>query len=525
MYKIRRIQFKNHKILGNLLLDFCDKNGKAVDTVVIAGENGSGKSTILKELFNITTHKVESPCIVEFEKNGDFFSLDYDWKKLDINTTVMTATVNTGRTFYVINRDFQHQYPFFGIYSDVDINFDSRPINNVTSLELDSSNNSQKSTSNLPTQIKQLLIDVQALDDADIAHVVKTNPTKPLKKLEINERMARFTSAFNNMFKQLQYDRIINQKGHKEILFKKNDKIFTIDDLSSGEKQIVYRGGFLLKDVNSLNGAFVFIDEPEISLHPNWQKKILDFYKNIFTGSDGIQTSQLFVVTHSPFIIHNEYRKNDKVIVLSNNQNGGVVVLAKQEYYKCNSIEAIQDAFSVYDFTQSVPTVYVEGRTDEKYFNKALEVFGYTVSFKFKWIGHIGKNGQEENTGKDALDRAAQFLKSSNFSIKIVLLYDCDVNKKDESDNNVYIKTMPMYDNIKKMKKGIENALVLDNVDLSSYYHIKIKEGDYGNDTQVSEFDKMKLCTDICERSNEELKIIFQNLQRTIDELIDIFDD
>ena len=75
MYKIRRIQFKNHKILGNLLLDFCDKNGKAVDTVVIAGENGSGKSTILKELFNTTTHKVEGPCIVEFEKNGDFFSL------------------------------------------------------------------------------------------------------------------------------------------------------------------------------------------------------------------------------------------------------------------------------------------------------------------------------------------------------------------------------------------------------------------------------------------------------------------
>lgn len=68
--------------------------------------------------------------------------------------------------------------------------------------------------------------------------------------------------------------------------------------MSSGEKQIIYRGGFLLKDAAAMNGAFVFIDEPEISLHPRWQK-IMDYYKGIFTDENGIQTSQIFVVTHS----------------------------------------------------------------------------------------------------------------------------------------------------------------------------------------------------------------------------------
>jgi hypothetical protein len=37
-----------------------------------------------------------------------------------------------------------------------------------------------------------------------------------------------------------------------------------------------------LQNKNSINGNIVLIDEPEISLHPNWQLKILDFYKKIF---------------------------------------------------------------------------------------------------------------------------------------------------------------------------------------------------------------------------------------------------
>ena len=52
MNKIRKITFNNHPILNNLCLDFCDSDGNAVDTVIIAGENGCGKSTILECLYN-----------------------------------------------------------------------------------------------------------------------------------------------------------------------------------------------------------------------------------------------------------------------------------------------------------------------------------------------------------------------------------------------------------------------------------------------------------------------------------------
>lgn len=44
------------------------------------------------------------------------------------------------------------------------------------------------------------------------------------------------------MFDDLKYSRVENMDGHKAILFEKNGKLIQIDALSSGEKQIVYRG-------------------------------------------------------------------------------------------------------------------------------------------------------------------------------------------------------------------------------------------------------------------------------------------
>ena len=41
----------------------------------------------------------------------------------------------------------------------------------------------------------------------------------------------------------------------KKILFKKNITLVPIDNLSTGEKQIVFRGAYLLKNINNLDGA------------------------------------------------------------------------------------------------------------------------------------------------------------------------------------------------------------------------------------------------------------------------------
>ena len=342
--------------------------------------------------------------------------------------------------------------------------------------------------------------------------------------INLNLRMDRFKDAFHYMFETLEFDRIINAKNHKDIVFKKNGVSIPIDSLSSGEKQIIYRGSFLLKDVNSLYGALVFIDEPEISLHPKWQEKILDYYKKIFTDSNGRQTSQMFFVTHSPFIVHNKNRNNDKVIILKRNNNGMIEAEEKKEYYKCNSIEAVEDAFNILYSVDLKSTVYVEGRTDELYFKKAIEVFNFNdIPFQFKWCGYLKANGQEENTGKDALNSMYKALISLNYNFKNMCLFDCDTNKDFSQKSNVMQMSIPYYLNQHEMNKGIENALILDNVDLSQFYTKKDKKGDYGVVSIIQEFNKMKLCEHICSLPTSAQKEILQNLKDIIIDLINKF--
>lgn len=523
MYKIRKVKFLNHPILKNLELDFCDPDGYAVDTVILAGENGTGKSTILNCLYGVSAGAVNFEVDVLLEQGNVCTNLQYRFDSKHSHVLVIEdgARMNT----FPGSNQFKEKYPISGIFSDVDINFRAQEVLAVTSMTLDSSTNSRRSNSNLPKETQQLLIDVQALDDAALSHAMRENPTKTKAELQVVERIPRFTGAFARMFDGLRYDRIDNVHGHKVIYFKKNGADIPIDGLSSGEKQVVYRGCFLLKDVNATNGAFVFIDEPEISLHPNWQMKIMDYYKGIFTGEDGIQTSQVFAVTHSPFVIHNENRRNDKVIVLSRNDDGDIVVTDKPEYFKCNSVEAVQDAFLLKAFSADQPTVYLEGRTDEKYFNRAVQAYGLSVPFRFKWVGYLDDRGQETNTGDKSVDAAYQFLVAQNLPMRNICLKDCDTNREPKKKNNAIILAIPPYQNSCGMKKGIENALVLDGIDLTPYYILKITTGDYAEKKEIQTFDKMACCDGICAMDDDILKGVFVNLKTTIDRLVDLYNE
>ena len=97
-------------------------------------------------------------------------------------------------------------------------------------------------------------------------------------------------------------------------------KEFDITGLSSGEKQLFLRA--LSLKFLEVNNSIILIDEPEISLHPQWQRKIIDVYKSIGNNN------QLIIATHSPHVIGNitshELRvmtKDDNGIKLIDNDN------------------------------------------------------------------------------------------------------------------------------------------------------------------------------------------------------------
>ena len=81
------------------------------------------------------------------------------------------------------------------------------------------------------------------------------------------------------------------------------------DKLSSGEKQML---SFLCYNTFKKNSC-VFIDEPELSLHPDWQRKLIS------TLEEQGNNNQYFISTHSPFI-YSKYP--DKEIILDEDKGG-----------------------------------------------------------------------------------------------------------------------------------------------------------------------------------------------------------
>lgn len=550
--KFRKIAFKDHPILGSVSFDFTDASGKTVDTIIIAGENGCGKSILLSFL-NTYNPSISSKNLgfvlrveVEFTEDdlkiikedkiflnifaplfsGNIVTFIHDTIYADDNSRVEFNTKDgktaIGHAFQLV----QNPVIYKTVFSDVEINFTPGNVRYTTSTNLDVDTSvSERSTSNIATEIKQLLVDINELDNEELAKWVDTHRNQPPVEEVRHKRIKRFTKAFDKMFPHKRFVGIDNKDNQKKVIFEEFGKQMEISQLSSGEKQIVFRGGFLLRNLGTINGATVLVDEPELSLHPQWQLKILNFLKGLFTDEKGKQTSQLIVATHSPFILHNDTRANDKVIVMKKNEEGKIEVLDKPEYYNWTESSAVEEAFNVLPLLDEKKViVFLEGETDETYYNKAMEVFGIDSNkIAFKWIGHYagGNKGKAENTGDSALNSAALFFKANPYMIqtsKVYLLYDCDTKKPYEHQGNLYIRSMKRNERATKYQKGVENLLDLPtDFDYNRFYIVSKITNDYGGEVITSSLDKCELANYLTSLPNERLTPILKNIKTEID--------
>lgn len=553
--KIVSIKLLNHPILGSLNLDFADAQGNACDTIIIAGENGTGKSVFLNLLyyfpnFELSDKKRSERWDIEVEltetekqtliqvgnqfeplstvKTNKFifvfdFSIGQDWQQITFN-----GTNTEGQPIKITGNHFHTAIPksiFKFIFSDVEINFNSGNVSSITTLDIDKEfNSSVRSSTNLAQQITQLLVDIQSIDALEFSEYYKAQKGQSIDEAKLDKRIKRFANAFASVFPTKRLKGIENRGNEKTVLFEEYGNEVALNNLSSGEKQIVFRGGFLLKDKNSSEGTPVLIDEPEISLHPEWQLKIMSFFKNLFTNEKGEQTSQLFVVTHSPFILHNAQRSLDKVLIFKRDkENGKTCIEQEPKFYGWTPEEVVLNAFNVQSLTITAKNIiFVEGITDEMYLKEAAKYISGSFNFEIHWIGAELMKGREFNTGDSALDSANLFFKANPFiaNQKIILLYDNDVDKKDESTNNIYVKSMPKEQLNKQYQKGIESLLVLgDNFNYVDFISSSKRKDGYGCENQIQTLDKKKLAEHLIQLPIAERQKILSRLTQILIEL------
>ncbi len=358
--KLRKIKWSNHPVLGNLELDFTNPAGNACDAIVIAGENGLGKTTILETIYQFLREGTITPFeYLEYEADGNMYkAFPLDGAVLDSffniedcnggNVTIIRYNRNNNAQNIAANTFDPRHYGC--AYTKAKAMYETKKITSIGASTLD--NETFKDKEENPVTLKQLLIDVQSQDNTAFRkYAQEYSGETDLDETFSNQyaKMKRFSSAFNSFFDHLKYKSISQTGGAYKILFEKHGHEIELDHLSTGEKQIVFRGAYLLKNQKSVNGGIVLIDEPEISMHPLWQKKILYYYQNLFIV-EGDQQTQLIVATHSEGVVSSAVKEPDKAKVIVLKEDSSTITLGDDNYpliFDGNANEINYQAFGI----------------------------------------------------------------------------------------------------------------------------------------------------------------------------------
>ena len=446
--KIRTIQFNNHKLLGNLRLDFVDlSTDKPFDTVILAGENGSGKTFILEEIYSTLGEpdldKQNRDATLELQTDGNdlqtirerlnasnlsipseritaqySYHVPGSWHNLSIKLTNQEGEVNRNAFDYLGRADDKPK-PFRVFLSEAALNFQAHEIDTVGASGVDANVGARRGGAKLAEEITQLLVDIRAADNEDLAKWCAAHPgAAPLPDVH-EKRMKRFREAIEFMFPNKRFKTVSRESGKLRVEFEEHGKTTTLNELSTGEKQIVFRGGFLLRDLASVQGGIFLIDEPELSLHPNWQARILGFYQRLLQRGGGA-TTQLIVATHSPFVVHDQ--PSAKVVILKRNQDTGAVEVDPEPSYPTSGQARVIHSLNVealIERSQHDLVVLVEGETDKTILGHAWSKLYPGVAPFFELRAALG------HTAIRTILNEAQVFKK-NPTKKLVGLFDFD---------------------------------------------------------------------------------------------------
>lgn len=146
-----------------------------------------------------------------------------------------------------------------------------------------------------------------------IKSITKLAEENEKNKEQIRRPRELFIKVINNFLSSSGTNKrmIINNSG--EVIFITDKNELNLTDLSSGEKQMIITFASLIFKLGNQDDAIFIVDEPEASLHLDWQSKyvksILEINRNI----------QMIFATHSPEIIG---KYSNKAIEMKKRNNG-----------------------------------------------------------------------------------------------------------------------------------------------------------------------------------------------------------
>lgn len=161
----------------------------------------------------------------------------------------------------------------------------------------------------------------------------------------------------------------------------KLDRDYSFDDASSGEYHIILTFLNILSIIEE--NSLIMLDEPEISLHPNWQIKYMDIFNKIFNR---FQNCHFVIVTHSHFLVSDLKSENSNIIAADFNADKKISLTSvTKDTYGWSAEQILLDVFKVgttrnYFLTKTITDILKEIAKKDVDYNLVREKLEVIVS-------------------------------------------------------------------------------------------------------------------------------------------------
>lgn len=349
--------------------------------------------------------------------------------------------------------------PFMYIGPNRDTSTSSMMTNLSESSQYDDAYNYIMSTSKTNTSV----MSIAALYFAEKRRTYETEEKGFLLRWENDHEVRNVIKYLELIGYTWDMDILDKKKNIYSICLYQDKKKISAYQASSGERALLIflLGIYAFRVTNST----IVIDEPELHLHPRWQKVILSFFKDL-TNETG---NQIVFSTHaSAFIAHDTYKN---IIRIYKDQNKTSLCQSfneeTMEGIPLTMIHQIINATNSEQIFFADIVILVEGITDRLIFQKIIKTVQKLYSDR-RVIEIV------EIKGKTNIGYYRSFLNA----LKIKNFFIADLDYVNEADKRGDIKAMFKVD-VKKIKKDvIDNPKSMDGDSLCKAIESSIDKND-----------------------------------------------
>jgi hypothetical protein len=142
------------------------------------------------------------------------------------------------------------------------------------------------------------------------------------------------------MLRHLEALDIINLDGIK---INKNNSTMSLNDVSSGEFHLIISMIGIFSQIK--NDSIILIDEPEVSLHPNWQMQYVTFLKKVFSK---YPSCHFILTSHSHFIVSDLEGESSSLTSINRDEEGNLKTrLIEADTYGWSAEDILYNVFNV----------------------------------------------------------------------------------------------------------------------------------------------------------------------------------